>query len=419
MVIRTQRRLWTGWAAGAVSLATVLALAIFFALGREVDIDVYLLGGKHVFGSHLYDIPLPGTGLRFTYPPFAALVFAPMALLPTVVAQVLWSCLNVATLAALLFAGIRATRPQGERSTALRWALVLVLPAAALDPVHLTLSFGQVNLIVTLLVLADLTGERHVGALRLPRGVLIGIAAAVKLTPLVFLPYLFLTRQARAGRNAAVTFLVCSALTAVVAPRAGWTFWTDDVFRSRSGPAWFISDQNLRGFAIRLHHGPVPGAVLWGVTFGVWVLGMAVAVAAYRRSSPLLGALVCAATGLLISPITWAHHLVWVVPVLLWLVLAADRPVRGLPLAVAGWVMFTLRLIWWAPNGNNHELAEHGWQLVLGNSYFFSVCLFIVATGALLVLRARRPTPPAAALLCERTGPASHDRAARQPVPRI
>ena len=205
----------------------------------------------------------------------------------------------------------------------------------------------------------------------------------------------------------------------MVAPRAGWTFWTDDVFRSRSGAAWFISDQNLRGFAIRLHHGPVPGAALWGAAFGVGVFGMAVAVAAYRRSSPLLGALVCAATGLLISPITWAHHLVWVIPVLLWLVLGADRPVRGLAWAVAGWVLFALRLIWWVPNGDNHELAEHGWQLFLGNSYFFSVCLFIVATAALLVLRARRPIPPAATLLCPRTVPASHDRAAGRPVPRI
>ena len=168
-MIRTHRRQWVGWAAGAASVATVLALAIFFALSREVDIDVYLLGGKDVFGPHLYDIPLPGTGLRFTYPPFAALVFSPLALLPTVVAQVFWSFLNVAALTALLFVGIRATRPYGERATALRWALILVLPAAALDPVHLTLTFGQVNLFVTLLVLADLTGERHVGTHRLPR----------------------------------------------------------------------------------------------------------------------------------------------------------------------------------------------------------------------------------------------------------
>src|SRR6202035_3399915 len=120
----------------------------------------------------------------------------------------------------------------------------------------------------------------------------------------------------------------------------------------------------------------------------------------------------CAATGLLVSPITWAHHLVWIVPALVWLVLAADRPVFGLPLAIAGWVLFALRPIWLTPNEHNRELAENGWQLVVGNVYFLTLCVFIAGTALLLLLRARRPTRSAPRTLWPRMALAPHHQPA-------
>jgi len=379
-------------------MALTLSFAVGAAMRREVDIDVYLMGAARVLGSHLYAVALPGTGLKFTYPPFAALVFEPLRVMPQRGAQVVWACLNVAALGGLLFVSMRAVRPRLEITTVVRWAMILSAPAALLDPVFQTISLGQLNLFVVLLVLADLSGTRGVGVRRIPQGVLIGVAAALKLTPLVFVPYLFVTRQTRAAWTAVATFTGCSVVAMVIAPRSSWTFWTRDVFRSRSGPPWFISDQNVRGFVIRLLHGPAPAVLLWSVVIGCGAIGIGVAAVAYRQSSPLLGTLVCATTGLIVSPITWAHHLVWVVPLLFWLVLASDRPIRGMPIAVLVAALFWSRAIWWTPHGHNHELAETGWQVVVGSSYFLALCVFVAGTAALLTTRHLRTIPEAGRL---------------------
>ena len=113
--------------------------------------------------------------------------------------QVGWGILNCLALGALI--GISMKAASGIRATRHLWvpACVVMLPALLLNPVRLTVILGEVNLFVVLMVVADLTvavGWRgHV----LPRGVLLGVAAAIKLTPLVFIPFLFLTRQFRAG----------------------------------------------------------------------------------------------------------------------------------------------------------------------------------------------------------------------------
>jgi alpha-1,2-mannosyltransferase len=121
----------------------------------------------------------------------------------------------------------------------------------------------------------------------------------------------------------------------------------------------------------------------------VLVAGVALAGWASRQSSNLLGVLVCATTGLLVSPITWAHHMVWVVPVLAWLVWAPDRPAGG-----RWWAAATAGLFWWAPiwmvpNGAQVALGEHGWQLLWGNSFFAAMVVFMVGVAAMLTVRRR------------------------------
>jgi alpha-1,2-mannosyltransferase len=103
--------------------------------------------------------------------------------------------------------------------------------------------------------------------------------------------------------------------------------------------------------------------------------------------------LVCATTGLLASPITWAHHLVWIVPVLIWLVWAPDRPAGGRLWALAGAAMFWRAPIWGVPHGSNVELTEHGWQLLEGNSFFLAMVLFMVGVAVLLTVRRAQPGP--------------------------
>ena len=110
--------------------------------------------------------------------------------------------------------------------------------------------------------------------------------------------------------------------------------------------------------------------------------GIALAAWAHRASSPFLGILVCATTGMVVSPITWEHHMVWAVPVLAWLALAPDRPVGG-PL----WAAAAAAVLVWAPllhvpSGGDNELHEHGWQLVIGQSFFGLMVVFLVGVGS-------------------------------------
>jgi alpha-1,2-mannosyltransferase len=379
------------WLLATASFATALALAMFLAQrGYMVDIDVYLMGGRHVLDPGLYSLVLFGhSGLLFTYAPFAALAFAPLAWgLTLIQAQEVWAVVNLASLFGLLAVAIRTVRPDLERATAWRWALTLSFPAVFLDPVFLTIGFGQVNLVLDLFVLWDLIGPRRVGSRTLPLGVATGIAAAIKLTPLIFVPYLLLTRRTRGAFVCLATFVVCEVAAFAVSPASSWVYWTKDVFDSgRAGYLLYISDQNLSSVLQRFHHGQVPTAVLWPALAVILVAGLALAAWAYRSSSPMLGLLVCATTGLVISPVTWTHHLVWVVPAIIWMAAGADRPRHGLGIAVATSLLFWASPIWWVPNNHHRELHENAWQLVAGNSFFLAMCGFLIGVTLMLVSR--------------------------------
>jgi alpha-1,2-mannosyltransferase len=378
------------WVAGVIATGLVVVWALGLAWHRrQLDIAVYLMGARHLLDGKLYLASLPAAPhLPFTYPPFAALVFAPLNTLPMTGAKIVWSLVNVVALFALIWLSVRAVRPAMDRQRLLLWSLVLMVPAFFIEPVHLTFAFGQVNIVLAAMVVADLTGHLRFGRRSLPRGVVVGIVAAVKLIPLVFVPYLFVTRQTRAAWVALGTFAVCSAATAATDPSVSWSYWTKyAIDAKRVGGVFYISNQSLRAVADRLDHRVVSTGLTTAFSAVVLVAGIALARWAWQSSSNFLGVLVAATTGLLVSPITWAHHMVWVVPVLIWLVWASDRPVGG-PLWAAG----TAALFWWAPiwgvpNGANVELNEHGWQLLWGNSFFLAMVAFMVGIAAMLTAR--------------------------------
>jgi alpha-1,2-mannosyltransferase len=388
------------WAPAALSFAAALTLALYFALRTyEVDLGVYLrLGGRYVFTSHLYSFTLPNTGLLFTYPPFAALLFAPWQRAFTTVdsVQLGWTLLNLAALVALLVLCLRIVKPDLGRTRTLRLALLLTMPALLLNPVFLTVGFGQINLVVTLLVLWDLLTPRRIGRFEVPLGVATGLAAAVKLTPLIFVPYLLLTGRARGARNSLLTFATCGLVTFAASPHSSVDYWTKALFEpARTATSVltpglsFISNQSLWSLAMRLHHGSVSAAVMIPLLAVVAAAGLWLAASAHRRSSPMLGVLVCATTCLVVSPVTWAHHMVWVVPAILWLALADDRPRYGRAMAGAAAVLFWSAPIWWVPHARSLELHLNAWQLVAGNSFFLATVLFLAGAAVHVTWRHR------------------------------
>ncbi|MET7457825.1 glycosyltransferase 87 family protein [Streptomyces sp. NPDC005574] len=258
-------------------------------------------------GGHIYDYRVPGTAYRFTYPPFAAVSMLPMALLGLRAAIVVTLALNLAALAAVLrlLTG-RAWRRHGW------YGCVLGACALALfEPLRDTFSFGQVNLLLLALVLADgrlLTSDRARWA-----GAGIGLAAAIKLTPALFIVLLLLGGRRRAAALATAVAAAATALAACVAPDASRFFWTEAIWdTTRVGRLDYVSNQSLQGVLARLG---AEGRPVWAVVvllvLCVWAVRARRAVVAgdWPGAFALTGLAAC-----LVSPITWVHHLVWLLP---------------------------------------------------------------------------------------------------------
>ena len=258
-------------------------------------------------GGRLYDYRVPGTTYGFTYPPFAAVAMLPMALFDLRTAIAVGLLLNLAALAVVvrLLTG-RAWRRHGWYGCALG-ACVLAL----FEPLRDTFSFGQVNLLLLALVLVDAwllaTGRGR------RAGVGIGLAAAVKLTPALFIGLLLVAKRWRAAAVATVVALSATGFAAVVAPDASRFYWTDAMWdTTRVGRLDYVSNQSLQGILARLGE---PDRAVWAVavvlTLGVWAVRGRRAVVAgdWAAAFALTGLTAC-----LVSPITWVHHLVWLLP---------------------------------------------------------------------------------------------------------
>jgi alpha-1,2-mannosyltransferase len=378
------------WLAGGCSAGLAAAGALAFATGRQIDLSVYLTGGSHLLDDRLYQVTLAQPAhLYFTYPPFAAVLFWPLGVLPMRMAYLIWALINIVALYAVVHLSLRAALRTAPPRVTILASLILLIPFYWLDPVHRTLMYGQVNLALAALVLADFTGSLAFRGRRLPHGVLVGIASAIKLTPLIFVLYLLITRRMRAAGAALAAFAACCAVAVALSPAASWSYWSRYVTdTSRIGSIYFIPDQSLHAAVDRAGHAIASPELVALLSVAVLAGGLALAAWSFRASSDLLGVLVSAATGLLVSPVTWDHHMVWIVPVIIWLACAADRPAGGWAWAVAAAALF-----WWAPfwavphRLPGAELHENFWQFLEGNSFFLAVIAFLVGTAAMLVAR--------------------------------
>jgi alpha-1,2-mannosyltransferase len=365
-----------GWPALSVSLtfaaATVLAL-----VHAQIDLSTYLLGGAHAWSNQLFRVTLPTDHLGFTYPPFSALLFAPFAHLPLRVCEVVFSWLNLAAVCALVAVCLRAVCRSLETRTVVWWALALLLPVALFDPVRQTFLLGQVNIILALMVVADMTMD-----LPIPRGILVGLAAAIKVTPIILIPYLLLTRQGRAGVRALATFLAAGLLAAAVNTSTSWAYWTHYIRDpQRAGMLSWIGNQGLLGAFERLAERTLATPATFLLVITVAGAGVALAALAYRQSSPILGFLVVMATESLANPVSWSHHFIWVVLLVAWLALAEDRPRYGEWWALGVALLFWAAPTWWAPHGPGIVFAGRGWLIPLSDAYVLLFIALVVGTA--------------------------------------
>jgi alpha-1,2-mannosyltransferase len=283
------------------------------------DARVYWWAGRQA--SRHAALYAPGGPYNFTYPPFAASLFRLGAAAPEGWLAAVVTAGSIGALVALCWQALGAAGVRRKPET------VFVVAALALLtwPVDYTLHLGEVNLIVAALAGADLLAQRDGGRWQ---GVATGLAAGIKLTPLIFVVYLLLTRRIRAAVTAAATFAATIIAGAILLPVQSRVFWLDGAFAdpSRVGNPANPSNQSLSGAIARLAGG-LAGVRGWWLAAALLtgLAGIAVAAWAHRRGHRLAGVVCCAVTGLLVSPFSWSHHWVWAVPLLIGLVTTAWR----------------------------------------------------------------------------------------------
>jgi alpha-1,2-mannosyltransferase len=300
----------------AVAILAILDLASPGQRWSMLDLQVYRWGGllaRH--SGDLYGSEFPHQHLRFTYPPMAALTFAAMSAVSMSTLKWVVTVCSILSLTVTLWLTWGAL---GYRRSARRMGATLATVSVALwlQPVQQTLAFGQVNLILMLLIVADLCLP---DAVRF-KGVGVGLAAGFKLTPLIFIPYLLLTRRFRAACVALATFAVTIAGSLALLPADSRQFWIGGLFldSNRTGNNAYVGNQSLKGTLARLLGSTAAAQPYWlGASAIIGVVGLLFAAWAARRGREMPGILLCALTGLLISPISWSHHWVWVAPALI------------------------------------------------------------------------------------------------------
>jgi alpha-1,2-mannosyltransferase len=350
-----------------------------------VDLEVYRRAGSVLLsGGNFYDLPGP---LQFLYPPVAAVLAVPLALLPSTVVQLAWTAAGALALVAILHRfGL-----QGWLLSAAGAVTVYVV-----EPVVQTLAFGQLGIFLVALVVLDLVpGPRVFPRRVLPEGVLTAIATAIKLTPAIFVVYLLVVRKYRAFWVAVITGVAVTLISAAIVPAASYEFWT----RLAHGDTGlghsliYYTNQSVMADIVRIFGlGTAPAVIGLVLAAFVAIAGVWGAALWHRLADIGLAVNLCGVAGLLASPVSWLHHFVWVVPLAMSLLERRRIGPRSLPVwflalgwSFVGWVVvapFTD-----LPNGADVEVRWTWSQHLLAS--ITAVLGLAVLTAAIMIARPR------------------------------
>ncbi|MBB6556757.1 glycosyltransferase 87 family protein [Nonomuraea rubra] len=367
---RVIRRQWWAWAIVVLVVAAAVAPLVHTWLTnpddqRLVDLDVYRTGGQMLLeGRPVYDYVTPAPQLLpFTYPPIAAMLAVLLAGMSWETAQWVWTAgIFVALAVTVGFSFRRLLERQDLRKYAPWLFALLMVVCTYLMPIRDQVRFGQVDILLVALCLADCVAKRPWW----PRGFLIGLATAVKLTPGVFLIYLLVTRQWRTFFMASFAAAVLTLLPFAVIPQDAVDFWFSALLDpERLGANAATTNQSIRGMLIRLY---LPQEWLTSL---IWLVIVAVvgwhgfrgARDAYQAGDSLTAVALVGLMAVLLSPVAWIHHLAWVVVVIAAIVGDGRDPVR-LRVAAGVWLYYVVPVPWWGVSLIAAQIP--GVSLVLG-----------------------------------------------------
>ncbi|GAA2775337.1 glycosyltransferase family 87 protein [Saccharopolyspora taberi] len=341
--------------------------------GSGIDYQVYRWA-VHTWlsgGDIMHTAPTTSTGrvLPWVYPPFALLPLLPFALLPHVAGLLALYAVDLLAIGAVLYLVVRHLWPELDRRGGIAAAAGLLPAALFLEPVYASFGLGQINIVLMGLAAVDCLARNP----RWPRGLLVGIAAAIKLTPAAFLLFFVVRKDFRAAVTAVVTAAACTAVGFLLDRRAAVEYWFGSGPANGVSGSAFHTNQSIIGGLARME-------IPHGLRTALWVaLCLAVAALAAYAMARVEVPLAVVANGLLAllaSPTSWSDHWVWCVPALLVMFGCAWR------LRSAGWLAtglattatVLLASFRWVPNGVTWTPVQH----VVGNPYLLLGLVLLV-----------------------------------------
>ncbi|MDF5821807.1 glycosyltransferase family 87 protein [Corynebacterium felinum] len=388
-----------------VGFVCSIAIMLYQTFGHTGHIDMIVYrAGAHAYldGLSLYDEPFDAYDLKlpFIYPPFAALLLSPFTVMSEAVAGYTMVGLSALLLLVCVWFVAKHVFPQHALLvTSWAWGLGLML-----EPVRHNAGFGQINMWLLALVLLDIVPRKRV----IPQGWLIGVAAAIKLTPVVMLFVFLIKKDVRALVSAAVGFVLATAAGMVHNPKQTWDFYTHALFvmndNSKIGVnIAYISNQSIKGVLTRLWPSNEAASLASSTISLLWLIASLIAVGVFfflirallRQGKFFEAALANSALMLLISPISWSHHWVWW-PVWLMVIFSyawtlKNQGLRNFALIIT-FLMLTLPPHWWLgdPTGDQDFQQTLYMKLFMDDYFFWSIAL----TAVLIKWVRGRTEPP-------------------------
>ncbi|CAM3394521.1 mannosyltransferase [Mycobacterium colombiense] len=364
------------------SIAARLAWTYLAPNGANfVDLHVYLGGAAAIdhpgtLYSYVYADQTPDFPLPFTYPPFAAVVFYPLHLLPFGLVAFLW---QVATMAALYGAVRLSQRLMGVATGAAgrRVAMLWTAVAIWIEPLRSTFDYGQVNVLLMTAVLWAVYTTRWWLS-----GLLVGVAAGIKLTPAISGVYLVGARRWGAAVFSAVIFVATIGISVLVVGDQTRYYFTDLLGDAhRVGPIATSFNQSWRGGISRILGHDVGFGPLVVTAVAVTAVLAVLAWRALGSTDRLGRLLVVELFGLLLSPISWTHHWVWLVPLMIWAIHGPVRELRGARIVGWGWLALTVIGVPWLLSFAQPTI----WQVSRPWYLAWAGLIYIVAAVATLI----------------------------------